>query len=315
MFTRINNVDARQINEWLTQARLEGGAAGGQVLTLVVVSNPENAPTASADALAAGRLHPSRVLLVIRDHSSKVPEGATGIDAEIRIGDGLPGEMITLWLSGEAAYHSRSLIIPLLLPQLPVVIWWPNEFPASMENSQVAQVSRRRIVDTSAPRSGEPTQLAALEKLFNTFEPDTTDLSWTRLTRWRALLVAMIDQAKCNPTAAKVAAPKDSAPAELLAGWLSMMLGIEVERENSPGDEGIQSVTLHTENGDMILKRSIGTQGIIMMPGQPDRPVALSRRTTEELMGEELVEMNGDTMFDSLVAFMSERSDMTEGQQ
>ncbi|EPD33389.1 glucose-6-phosphate dehydrogenase assembly protein OpcA [Propionimicrobium lymphophilum] len=306
MFTRLNNVDARKINDWLTHARLEGGAAGGQVLTLVVVSNPENAPTASANALAAGKLHPSRVLLVIRDHSSEVPEGSTGVDVEIRIGDGLPGEMITLWLAGEAAYHSRSLIVPLLLPQLPVVIWWPNKFPDSFDDSQVAQVSTRRIVDTSASPNGEASSIAALEKLIDIFEPSTTDLSWTRLTKWRALLVAMVDQAKSKPNGAKIVAPADSAPAALLAGWLSLMLDIEVERIDSPG-EGMGSVTLHTDAGDMVLERKIGTQGIIKLPGQPDRPVALSRRDVEDLMGEELVELNGDPMFDKIMKYLSER--------
>lgn len=84
------------------------------------------------------------------------------------------------------------------------------------------------------------------------------------------------------------------------------MLDIEVERIDSPG-EGMGSVTLHTDAGDMVLERKIGTQGIIKLPGQPDRPVALSRRDVEDLMGEELVELNGDPMFDKIMKYLSER--------
>lgn len=303
MFVRLKNVDAQAINERLTQARMHSGAGGSQVFTLVVVTDPQNAPVTSSYAHAAGELHPSRVLLVIRDLTSEYVEG-TGIDAEIHSGEAMPGDMVTLWLAGEAAKHTPSLILPLLLPELPVVIWLPGAFPDAFDASQIARLSTRRIVDTSFT---EDNSIYELDRLVKIHEPGTTDMSWARLTRWRALLVAMLDQAKTVPSAASIKAPLTSAPAKLLGAWLEYKLGIKVELEPARGP-GIENVTIQTDGGELKLRRRGGTLGIISLPGQPDRPVALARREIPDLIGEELVRLNGDEMFDKVMGWLAQEN-------
>ena len=74
--------------------------------------------------MAAGREHPSRILLVVTAagrHAS--------LDAEVHIGEGTPGEVVVIRMRGAVAAHPASVIRPLLLPDSPVVIWWPGKAP------------------------------------------------------------------------------------------------------------------------------------------------------------------------------------------
>ena len=75
---RLENTDARQINEALFQLRQEGQSASGQVLTLVIDTPAAGYETAMAEAREAGALHPSRILVAIRGLDNEV-----GLNAEI----------------------------------------------------------------------------------------------------------------------------------------------------------------------------------------------------------------------------------------
>lgn len=90
-----------------------------------------------------------------------------------------------------------------LLPELPVVIWWPSKAPASLTNRDLRALTNRLIVDSST--DADP--VAAVHRIAADHNPGTTDLAWTRLTRWRALLVAAVDQAHSTVTSASVIGP------------------------------------------------------------------------------------------------------------
>ena len=53
--------------------------------------------------------------------------GAANLDAEVRIGDGGAGETVLLRMSGPSTKHPESVVLPLLLPDSPVVVWWPSK--------------------------------------------------------------------------------------------------------------------------------------------------------------------------------------------
>ena len=64
-----------------------------------------------------------------------------------------------------------------------------------------------------------------------------TDLTWTRLTLWRALLATALDAPPHEPvTAAVVAGEVVSPSTDLLAGWLAARLDAKVKR--SPAKSG-----------------------------------------------------------------------------
>lgn len=296
---RLENTDAGQINEALNNLRKEGRGASGQVLTLVINIDAYDSEEAMQLAEQAAEQHPSRILVARRGSTNTHPLNAT-------IESTSATEVITLDFSGQMDNHVTSVLLPLLLPELPVVVWWPSRAPQKLYDDELASLSERLIVDTA--RAKDPT--AMLANLAKIHQPRTTDLAWARLTRWRALLVAALDQAQSKVLSATVVAPGDSTPSDLMAAWLEQRLGVKVDRpEPDSGYPGLQAVELHTEAGTVGVRRISRTDAILSLPGQPEREVALARRTMKQLIAEELTRLSGDAAFDSLMAHIADRSE------
>jgi glucose-6-phosphate dehydrogenase assembly protein OpcA len=135
----------------------------------------------------------------------------------------------------------KSVVLPLLLPDAPVVTWWPGKAPDVPANDPLGQLGQRRVTD--AAESENP--LETLKVRAKGYTPGDTDLAWTRLTTWRTMLAATLDAPYDPITGARVVAEVGSPSAELLALWLGERLGVEIERASSDGP-GITGVTLRT---------------------------------------------------------------------
>lgn len=300
MRIQLTDTTASAIDRELLQARRRAGSpAMGMVLTLVVVTDEGHADEALEAATEASKEHPARILGVIvgsRRHASQ-------IDAEIRIGAGTTGESVLLWLRGEVAGHSESVVLPLLLPDSPVVVWWPTGAPEDPAADPLGALAQRRITDAaSAPRQKQ----AAMSTQCHHYSPGNTDLAWTRITGWRALLAAALDQYPAKITGATVRAERISPSADLLSAWLAARLRVEVDRKSS-GGPGITQVLLETAQGPIRIERPDGRLAALSLPGQPEHPVALKRRDIAELLAEELRRLDSDEIYEQTVESLVRR--------
>ncbi|HET6627897.1 MAG TPA: glucose-6-phosphate dehydrogenase assembly protein OpcA [Nocardioidaceae bacterium] len=279
--------------EFLRARRKAGSPAMGMVMTLVFVVAEENAEAAMRAARLASREHPARVLGLILGER----RGASRVDAQVGIGSGWTGETALIRLNGEVTKHAESVVLPLLLPDSPVVVWWPQDPPADPAADPLGKLAKRRITDAaSAPRSKAKAMLTQCRS----YAPGNTDLAWTRITGWRALLAAALDQNPGKVVAATVSAERISPSAELLSAWLADRLRVKVTRTSSDGP-GITDVVLETKNGAVSLVRYDGKLATLSAPGQPDRPVALKRRQIDELLAEELRRLDPDDIYAATV--------------
>ncbi len=282
--------------EFLRARRKAGSPAMGMVMTLVFVVDEEDSEEAMDAARAASREHPARVLgLILGDG-----RGAGRVDAQVGIGSGWTGETAMIRLSGEVTRHAESVVVPLLLPDSPVVVWWPNKAPPDPAGDPLGRLAKRRITDAAAaPRSKAQAMLTQAK----VYAPGNTDLAWTRITGWRALLAAALDQNPGKVTSASVTAERISPSADLLSTWLADRLRVDVSRKNSQGP-GITDVVLETKQGAVSLVRYDGKLATLSAPGQPDRPVALKRRAIAELLAEELRRLDEDDIYADTVKKM-----------
>ena len=277
------------IHEALTQARRRmGGPASGMVLTLIIVTDEAEQYDAVRSANQAGREHPSRILAVI----TRKPRSESRLDAEIRVGETGPGETILLRMYGPLGQHADSVVAPLLAPDVPVVTWWPDEAPSSPHADRLGTVAQRRVTDAAA--SDSPTQM--LLTLAKAYQPGDTDLSWTRSTPWRSLLAATLDQPYPPLESGEVLAEPDNPTADLIAAWLGLRLGIEVQRGES-GGPGVTEVSFDTRDGKVSISRPDGRTATLAWPGRPERRVALHRRETADLIAEELRRLEPDEVY------------------
>lgn len=279
----------RKVQDALSAARHRMGVpATGMVLTLVVVTTEADQYDAVRASREAAREHPCRILAVIvRGGGSE-----SRLDAEVRIGETGPGETVVLRLYGPLAEHADSVVAPLLVPDVPVVTWWPGAPPPKPSAEPLGTLAQRRVTDSAADDDPPGT----LRRLAEAYVPGDTDFAWTRITPWRTLLAAALDQPYGEVTGASVEGEANNPSAALLAAWLSVRLGVPCELSESRGP-GITAVRMTTSGGDIALTRPDGRVATLSRPGQPDRQVALRRRPTAELLAEELRRLDPDEIY------------------
>ncbi|WP_327261906.1 glucose-6-phosphate dehydrogenase assembly protein OpcA [Streptomyces sp. NBC_01232] len=297
----LTETNSSKINAAMVQARRDiGTPAIGMVLTLVIVTDEENAYDALKSANDASHEHPSRIVVVIK-RASRSPRSRRDarLDAEVRVGaDSGSGETVVLRLHGELVDHAQSVVLPLLLPDAPVVVWWPDGAPTDLAGDPLGALGQRRITDTYSCED----PIRALGGRAAAYAPGDTDLSWTRITPWRSMLAAALDQQALSVVSATVEGEDENPSCELLAMWLADRLQVPVRRTLSSGP-GLTAVRLSTKDGDIVLDRADGALATLCMPGQPDRAVALKRRDTAELLAEELRRLDPDNTYEASVKF------------
>ena len=282
------------------QRRRQGSFAAGMVLTLVVATDERDHYDAVKAATEAATEHPCRVLAVI----PRAPKGPARLDADIRVGgEAGPGETAVLRLYGHLGGHADSVVLPLLLPDTPVVTWWPGSAPAVPADAPLGRLSQRRVTDAATATKPE----AALAERAKSYRPGDTDLAWTRVTPWRTLLAAGLDLPTDRITGGTVAAQRHNPSAVLLATWLGDRLRVPVTTRASRGP-GITEVRLTTARGDIALTRPDGVRATLSRPDHPDSGVALPRRATADLIAEELRRLDADEPYGETLAALTPKT-------
>jgi len=294
MMIDLTDTTTHAIRDALTRARDQmGGPTTGMVLNLIIMTDESVQYDAVRAATQAGREHPCRVLGVI----ARDPGSESRLDAEIRTGDGAPGQTVLLRMYGPMGLHADSVVMPLLVPDTPVVTWWPRGGPAVPSGDPLGLLAQRRVTDAASTR--EPAR--ALAGLALGYRPGDTDLSWTRATTWRSVLAATLDQPHGEISGGSVAAEPGNPTADLLAAWLSSRLGAPFSRDES-GGPGITEVRFVTSEGHITITRPDGRTATLSRPDQPERRVALHRRDTADLLAEELRRLNPDEVYGETLA-------------
>ena len=292
MIEELPNTDVSAVARRLVSMRQESGVSAlGRVLTLVIAASGPLDEAVVEAANHASNEHPMRVIVLLTR-----PDGPARLDAEIRVGaDAGASDIVVLRAHGDAATGVESLVTGLLLPDAPVVVWWPGEAPDRPGSDPLGRMAQRRITDAAAPGgAGWATRVSG-------YTPGDTDLAWTRLTRWRETLAAILDQPPFDPvTAVEVTGSAESPSTLLLAAWLELALGVPTRcrlLDRAQYAEGVRSVTLCRPAGDAELERVSPVRAALRQPAQPTHEIVLPRRTLSECLAEELRGLDEDVMY------------------
>ena len=275
--------------EFVASRLRAGSPAMSMVMTLVIVVDEDGAEDAMRVARQASHEHPARVIGVILGDA----RGSSQINAQVGTGAGWTGETALIRLKGEVVRHAESVVLPLLLPDSPVAIWWPSDPPENPATDPLGRLAQRRVTDAAAATRGKG---RAIHLQCSSYAAGNSDLAWTRITPWRALLAAALDQQPLKVTGGSVTAERISPSAELLVAWLADRLKVRVDRKSS-GGPGITEVRLDTKEGPIVISRRDGRLATFSSPDRPDRPVALKRRQLPELLAEELRRLDEDDVY------------------
>jgi glucose-6-phosphate dehydrogenase assembly protein OpcA len=290
MIVELPGTTTNDVNKKIIGLREEGGAVTmGRVLTLVIAADSADCLEGPIEAANfASREHPCRVIVVVpADRDS----AESRLDAEIRVGgDAGAGEVVVLRLNGELADHPSSVVLPFLLPDTPVVAWWPAGAPAIPAQDPLGKLAIRRITD--ATNSTDP--LAAIKSRLQGYTTGDTDLAWSRITYWRALLASAIDQPPYEPiTSAVVSGLKTEPALDELAGWLASRIDGPVQRA-----VGALKIELNRPTETVTLSRpQDGVTATLTRTARPDALIPLARREAKECLAEDLRRLDADEIY------------------
>lgn len=289
MIIELPNTTTTAINKKLDALREQVGAVTmGRVLTLIIALDTDALLDASvAAANIAGQEHPSRAIVVISDNTDAEPR----LDAQLRLfGDAGAGEVVVLRLSGPLAAHADAVVMPLLLPDIPVVAWWPGTAPAGPAADPLGRLAIRRITD--ATNAADPR--AAIRGRLDGYLPGDTDLAWSRVTYWRALLASALDQPPYPPIDSMLVSGLADEPAlDILAGWLASRIDAPVRRV-----VGELKIELVRDGETIALSRpQDGVIATLSRTGRPAALIPLPRRDTSECLAEDLRRLDPDVVY------------------
>ena len=267
-------------------------------LNLLVATTSADAPAQLGDTIREQALtHPSRTLLITNDPhdaNADLAVQAQGFAADRGGGNRrqLVCELIAIEAHGSATGQVTGLVLTLLLPDLPVVLWWPGRAPfQSALFDRLEQLVDRVLVDSAefeSPEHDLVTLSGLRDKPFN-----TGDLNWARLTPWRELTAQFFDSRVLQPHLRRLdkvviafeqspGAQPNRTQALLLAGWLASQLGW------TPLDGGVsvegEKVLLHLRRPAIgVGKNAIRLLTIELQPAPP-RDDALSSLASLSLL-------------------------------
>lgn len=287
----LTDTTASKIAAKLVDLRDEGGAVAlGRVLTLLVVADDEDVERAIEATNVASREHPCRVIVLVPQR------GEDGLDAEIRVGaDAGASEVIVLRPRGGASSELDSLVTPLLLPDAPIVTWWPGGAPEDPARDPLGAISQRRITDVL--QCTDP--IGALLRLGTRHEPGDTDLAWARATLWRGLIASSLDEPPFTSVErVTIAGNIDHPSLVLLGAWLQQALGCVVDFVAVDRAPALTGVTLHRSSGDVLMERPVDSTILeITEPSGIKHKVSLPLRTVADSLIEDLRRLDPDDVY------------------
>ncbi|MEB3023265.1 glucose-6-phosphate dehydrogenase assembly protein OpcA [[Mycobacterium] crassicus] len=290
MIVELPDTSTTAINKELNQLREQVGAATtGRVLSLIIaVKSDALLDESIAAANIASQEHPSRVIVVLTGEADDTPGR---LDAQLRMfGDAGAGEVVVLRLCGALAAHADAVVVPFLLPDIPVVAWWPEAAPASPADDPLGALAVRRITDAT----NSPDPLSAIRSRLDGYRAGDTDLSWSRITYWRALLASALDQPPYEPINSALVSGLSTEPAlDILAGWLASRIDGPVRRA-----VGELKIELARDSETVTLSRpQDGVIATLSRTGRPDALLPLPRRDTAECLAEDLRRLDQDVIY------------------
>lgn len=300
MIITLPNTTTLKISKTLLKTQEDYSMATGRVLTLIVVADADDDIDAILGPVRdASREHPSRVLVLLTARGA----AEARLDAKMLfLGDSGSSETVIMTLHGPMADHPDSVVTPLMLPDTPIVAWWPTAAPSEPSQHPIGRMAQRRITNARHNVSGN-----ALLRVSSGYSAGDSDMMWSRITSWRGIVASALDrQPHDEIIKAHITGPADNPSVDIAAGWLADRLDVPVEREALSGDFSdqfpVRRLTI-TRTGGPVVIESVGTRTVkVSVPGNPDTMVTMDQRSDADCLAEELRHLDPDRAYEGALS-------------
>jgi glucose-6-phosphate dehydrogenase assembly protein OpcA len=305
-----------------------------QVMNLIVFSANKNADAEISQALAyVSTESPGRMIVLFRDQSLPVSEMNAWVNALCHRASGgrkqVCCEQIMIRAGGRDPLQWSSAVLPLLVPDLPVFLWWSDSLTSDQELlNTLAESSDRLIVDSMTRGS-----LSIVQQLMKQHSPwlAISDLNWARLTPWRLALANLYDQPECRPCLENItrmeiectSPNRESAQTDLMRAWLAAGLKWKSLEANGKGEkvalslqrnrgelELLQRVSLFSPSSEFTVTLAddhayLRAETFIDGKARGSQLVRIASQTLAEFLRKELSIIGHDQIYESAVRFLA----------
>lgn len=221
--------------------------------------------------------HPARTIFLV-----PLPGGRSEIEADATVhtfdlggGREMLSEVIEIRMRGDAVRHPASLVLPLLISDLPAFCRWRGRPDWESEAlAELVHVVDRLVVDSSEWEGRVPGAYARFADLFD--QVVASDIAWRRTLPWRVALAARWPGIR---TMRRLSVEGPRAEALLLAGWLRSRLGREVA----------------------LSRRAADAVSNVRVDGEPVDPPAAPPVSASDLLSAELDMYTRDPVYEAAV--------------
>lgn len=223
---------------------------------------------------------PQRTIIVHADpHTRDEGEIASWISANCHLVGGghqqVCSEEVSIVASGTRVHHVPPLVKALLLPDMPVAVWWVGDLPNDRDYVEtLLDPADRLIVDSAQFNHADDLELVSRIAEQTTTAP--ADLNWARIEEWRAATAAVFDPPAMRERLQRLRkivvssggsqSFGDLSEALLYVAWMWAQSGVDVpftfERDGE--HHGIRSVEIHCEDGSVAAIRRDGPHGVVI---------------------------------------------------
>jgi glucose-6-phosphate dehydrogenase assembly protein OpcA len=201
-----------------------------RVLNLICVVDREWSGEIANRLRGVGRYHPSRTVVCAVEKGRRRLGALANVASDVEPDSGtvaLTRETVVVYVGPEHVPHLASIVDPLVVSDLPTVIWSPHGHPEAVDALlHLAQVVLLDSVD-------EPVLRDALRRALELSERGAyvVDLAWLRSTPWRERVAAAFDPPPARAQLRQISAmtirhhPDSGVAGLLLAGWMASRLG------------------------------------------------------------------------------------------
>jgi glucose-6-phosphate dehydrogenase assembly protein OpcA len=230
---------------------------------------------------------------VLARASASVPQRAIVIRADPRAGDELSSwistnchlvgdgrqvcsEEVSIVAAGERIHHVPPLVESLLLPDMPVAVWWLGDLPGDHHAyaETLLDPADRLIVDSSHFKAA--TDLDLVCRIAEETITAPADLNWARLEEWRAATAAVFDPPAMRERLHAIRTVRvfigdgtsfgSRSDALLYVSWLTTQIGADIAFDfvREGASSGMNGVEIHFTDSSIALIRGDHDRGVVV---------------------------------------------------
>jgi len=309
----------RDLRDLWTQLAKEQGSAGGVLracsMTLIAVAEHDDEADAELARKTIGVLmhrHPSRAIVLTPREGSEF-SGRVFAECWMPFGgqQQICSEGIEITADSEQTDEVARLLVPLIAPDLPVVLWCrgPRAF-LDRSLDPLFPLANKIIFNTRAVRhaSSAIEFLRRLRKDGGKDGRQVADLAWTRLTGWREAVAHLMDACPGGWLAAaggevriEYGGGRPGTRTLYFARWIERALpGANVTLIPVDGGPGVHSVVFAGCGAETSVRLGEGSS-LEVRTAERNYSAVLASDSEESLMHEELSILGCDPVFDRVL--------------